>query len=94
MVSAFVLAGSLTPLLEGAEVTRDSGTPAGRVLNGRLAYQPTVEPHQASIRSSVGDGASNGPISRRVDTMDPGTDAEPAAGATSALHGEPFAPRP
>lgn len=91
VVSAFVLAGSLAPVLEGAAVTRDSGTSVGRVLNGRLAYQPAVEPHQATIRSSVGDGASNGVIARRGDTA---TDAEPAAGASGTLNGEPFTPGP
>lgn len=91
VVSAFVLAGSLAPVLEGAAVTRDSGTSAGRVLNGRLAYQPPVEPHQAAIRASVGDGASNGAIWRRTDNA---TGAEPADGAALAVHEEPFAPRP
>ena len=90
-VSAFVLAGSLAPVREGAEVTRDSGTSVGRVLNGRLAYQPPVEPHQATIRSSVGDGASNGAIARRADAL---AAAGPVDGAAAALHGEPFAPRP
>ena len=88
-VSAFILAGSLTPVPADSEVTRDAATSGARVLNGRLAYQPPVDPHGAELRATVGVDALNAAKARRVVVA---TGAEPVRPAIR--NAEPFSTRP
>ena len=87
-ISAFLFAGSVASIdavPAVPDVTRDAALSAARVLNGRLAYQPPIDPHAADFRTTAGEGAANGATSRRP---------EAAAPAHTVRDSEPFAGRP
>lgn len=87
-ISAFLFAGSVASL--GAvpavpDLTRDAAMSATRVLNGRLAFQPPIDPHAADFRTTVGGVAANAATARR---------AEVAPAAQPVRDSEPFVGRP
>lgn len=87
-ICAFLFAGSAASLVAAPAVpdmTRDAATSTTRVLNGRLAYQPPIDPHPTDFRSTVGHGAANAALARRP---------EEAAQASTVRDSEPFAGAP
>jgi len=72
-ISAFVFTGSVAslvadPLVPGT--TRDAASSAERVLNGRLAFQPSIAPHETTVRASVDDEfATNAAAARRPEAV-------------------------
>ena len=88
VIAAFICAGSfasfgVVPAVP--YVTRDAATSATRVLNGRVAFQPPIDPHPSDYRTVAGGAAANAAIARRAD-------AEPVV--PPVRDSEPFAPRP
>jgi hypothetical protein len=76
-ISAFVFAGSVASLVAAPtlpDVSRDAVLSATRVLNGRIAFQPPIDPHAIEFRVTVGEFAANAatarhPASAPVDTI-------------------------
>ena len=88
VVSAFIFAGSVVSMVAVPavpDVTRDAAVSATWELNGRLAFQPPVDPHAADGRMTVHEFAANGATVRRTEVPEP---------ANSVRDSEPFAGRP
>ena len=65
-ICAFVFAGAVTDSGPGVpDATRDAATSQTWMLNGRLAYQPRIEPHPAFAHPIAGDVALNAAAARR-----------------------------
>ena len=73
VISAFVFSGSVASLVaepSARDTPRDAGLSGARVLNGRLAFQPSIAPHDASVRAAAEDEfAANAATARRPEAV-------------------------
>lgn len=74
-ISAFVFTGSVASLVAEPSfdaTTRDAGLSESRVLNGRIAFQPSAAPHESSVSGVVDDEfAVNAATARRPESVAP-----------------------
>ena len=82
--SALVFSGSLASLVAEPSVpdtTRNAGASEARLLNGRLAFQPSIAPHETTVRAAMDDEfAANAASVRRPESVAPAhtvRDSEP-----------------
>jgi hypothetical protein len=74
-ISAFVFTGSVASLVADPsvpDISRGAALTEARALNGRLAFQPSIAPHEASVRAAVEDEfAANAATARRPEAIAP-----------------------